>query len=121
MMPLCDCSPVPLGAKKACRNNWRMRKLLVVMFLAACGEGPKTIADACLLLSKAACGRLSQCGGLTISIDECSANNTRACCAADDCSRPIKNYDLLYACEAGFKNQSCGDAIANLVPAACGG
>lgn len=66
-----------------------MKKLALLLFLAACGGPEPTRAEACEECIDTLCVEIAQRGG---SYEECEARIQATCCSGDQCSEPADDY-----------------------------
>jgi hypothetical protein len=104
----------------------RLAGLAICLCIAATGCGATIIKNdvsgpvaACDSFAYASCNRLSQCQP-NVSVDNCaqllSANQN---CSSATCLPDVYSISGAQACLDAYNTQSCSDAQANAVPAAC--
>ncbi len=103
--------------------KWLVCGFLGLAMLAGCGSPPRTLGDTCDDFSSAICDRNLQCGTLSGSIESCRSQLSGVCCSADgvDCSKSLNQAQVqfTYDCEAGYRNEACGDVVNGKQPVAC--
>ncbi len=103
--------------------KWVLSVFFGLMLSVGCGGAPRTLGDTCDDFSSAICDRELQCGALSGSIESCRSELAADCCSADgvDCSRSLNQAQVqfTYDCEAGYRNEACGDVVNGKQPGAC--